>query len=66
MSGSSEQFRLWKEWFPEANRYIGENHYLPLRTRMVQEAAAHNLFFLVRLYCFTVDKVFYGFHRLFK
>ena len=64
MSGSKEQFRLWKEWFPEANRYISENHYLPLRTRIVQQCAAHNLFFLVRLYCFAVDKIFYGFHRL--
>ena len=66
MSGSSEQFRLWKQWFPEANKYIGQNHYLPLRTRLVQQCAAHNLFFLVRLYCFAVDKVFYGFHRLFS
>lgn len=66
MSGDKKQFRLWKEWFPEANRYIGDNHYLPLRTRLVQQCAAHNLFFLVRLYCFAVDKVFYGFHRLFK
>ncbi len=66
MSGSREQFRLWEEWFPEANRYIGENHYLPLRTRLVQRCAAHRLFFLVRLYCFAVDKVFYGFHRLFR
>lgn len=64
MSGSSEQFRLWKQWFPEANRYIGENHFLPLRTRLVQQCAAHNLFFLVRLYCFAVDKLFYGIHRL--
>ena len=64
MSGSSRQFRLWKEWFPEANRYIRDNHYLPARTRMVQQCAAHNLFFLVRLYSFAVNKVFYGFHRL--
>jgi len=64
MSGSKEQFRLWREWFPEANRFIGENHYLPLRTRIVQQCAAHNLFFPVRLYCFAVDKIFYGLHRL--
>lgn len=66
MSGEREQFRLWKEWFPEANGYIRENHFLPLRTRMVQLLAAKNLFFLVRLYCFAVDKVFYGIHRLFR
>jgi glycosyltransferase involved in cell wall biosynthesis len=66
MSGSREQFRLWKEWFPEADRYINENHYLPLRTRTVQQFAAHNLFFLVRLYCFAVDRIYYGIHRLFR
>ena len=66
MSGSKEQFRLWKEWFPEANRYISENHYLPLRTRLLQQCAAHHLFFLVRLYCFAVDRIYYGFHRLFR
>lgn len=66
MSGSREQLRLWEEWFPEANRYISENKSLPLRTRLVQQCAAHRLFFLVRLYCFAVDKVFYGFHRLFR
>ena len=66
MSGSKEQFRLWQEWFPEANRYIRENPFLPLRTRLVQLCAAHHLYFPVRLYCFAVDKVFYGFHRFFK
>ena len=66
LSGRKEQFRLWEEWFPEANRYILDNHLLPLRTRMVQFFAAHRLFFLVRLYCFAVDKLFYGFHRLFR
>ena len=64
MSGSREQFRLWKEWFPEANRHISENRYIPLRTRMVQQCAAHGLFPLVRLYCFAVNKIFYGLHRL--
>lgn len=66
MSGSKEQFRLWKEWFPEADKYIADNHFLPLRTRLVQLCAAHGLFFLVRLYVFAVDKVFYGIHRLFS
>lgn len=66
MSGDKRQFHLWKEWFPEANRYIKNNRFLPARTRLVQQCAAHKLFFLVRLYCFAVDKVFYGYHKLFK
>jgi glycosyltransferase involved in cell wall biosynthesis len=64
MSGSREQFRLWKEWFPEANRHISENRYIPLRTRMVQQCAARGLFPPVWLYCFAVNKIFYGLHRL--
>lgn len=66
MSGSREQMRLWKEWYPEANRYIRENTYLPLRTRLLQQWAADGHFLLVRLYSFAVDKLFYGFHRLFR
>ena len=30
------QYEVWKEWWPEANKYICENKHLPLRTRMVQ------------------------------
>ena len=49
-SGSDEDYRLWHEWWPEADRYIMRNRFLPLRTRLVQLAASLHLRSLVRLY----------------
>ena len=49
-SGSDEDYRLWHEWYPEANTYIMRNRFLPLRTRLVQLAARLHLRPLVRLY----------------
>ena len=42
-SGSDKDYRLWHEWYPEANAYIMRNRYLPLRTRLVQLAARLHL-----------------------
>lgn len=60
LSGDRAQYRLWKAWYPEANRDICKNRHLPLRTRMVQWLAAKGLFPLVSLYAFGVNKLFYG------
>ncbi|MBR6053853.1 MAG: glycosyltransferase family 2 protein [Bacteroidales bacterium] len=49
-SGSDEDYRLWHEWWPEADRYIMRNRFLPLRTRLVQLASRLHLRPLVRLY----------------
>ena len=62
-SGDKTQYRLWKEWYPEADRYISENTALPRRTRLVQQWAAKGWFGLVRLYGFIVNKIYY---RLFR
>lgn len=59
-SADRSQFKLWEQWYPEANRYIAQNHYLPRRTRMVQQWAARGLFPLVRLYSFLINNIFYG------
>ncbi len=59
-SEDSAQLRLWKEWYPEANRYIKQNVFQPGRTRLVQRWAAAGLFPLVRLYTFLINKVYYG------
>ena len=48
-SGSDEDYRLWHEWWPEADRYIMRNRFLPLRTRLVQLAARLHLRSLVIL-----------------
>ena len=60
LSGDKGQYRLWKEWFPESDKYVLENRHLPFRTRLVQWFAAKRLFPLVGLYDFLVNKVYYG------
>ena len=60
LSGDRSQYRLWKEWFPEADAYVLDNKFLPFRTRLVQWFAARGLFSLVGLYGFLVNKVYYG------
>ena len=60
LSGDKSQYRLWKEWFPESDKYVLENKHLPFRTRLVQWFAAKRLFPLVGLYDFLVNKVYYG------
>ena len=59
-SEDSSQLRLWKEWYPEADRYIKFNTYQPRRTRLVQQWAAAGLLPLVRLYCFLINHLYYG------
>lgn len=54
------QLYLWKQWYPEANRYIKQNSLQPRRTRLVQQWAAKGLFPLVRLYSFIVNQLYYG------
>lgn len=59
-SNDSNQYNLWKEWYPESNAFISKNKYLPARTRFIQHLAKMNLFSLIRFYSWTVDKLFYG------
>lgn len=54
------QLQLWKQWYPEANRFIGQNRLQPRRTRWVQQWAAAGLFPLVRLYRFLINHLYYG------
>lgn len=62
-SDDKSQYRLWEEWFPEANRFITENTSQPRRTRLVQQWAAKGRFGLVRLYGFVINNIYY---RLFR
>lgn len=54
------QYEVWKEWWPEANKYICENKQQPFRTRMVQWFAAKGQFWAVKLYFKVVYKLVYG------
>lgn len=58
-SGKYSQYKLWREWFPESNAFIGKNQHLPSRTRMVQTWAAKGLWPLVWLYAFCINEIYY-------
>lgn len=55
LSGKYADYRLWREWFPEANGYISQNRHLPRRTLLVQQLAARRLWPLVWLYAQGVE-----------
>lgn len=59
LSDDPEQYRLWEEWFPEANRSIPLNRHLPGRTRWVQRMAAKGRFGLVKLYGLLINNLYY-------
>lgn len=59
LSGDRKQRRLWKEWFPEADRYVMANKHLPFRTRLVEWFASKGMSGMVGLYDFLVNKVYY-------
>ena len=54
------QYEVWKEWWPEANKYICENKAQAFRTRLVQRLAAKGQFWAVKLYFKVVYKLVYG------
>lgn len=59
-SADRSQLVLWKLWYPEADRYIAQNTFLPRRTRMVQRWAAKGFIPMVRLYSFLINNFYYG------
>ena len=63
MTGKYCQYKLWQEWFPEANSFIMSNKYLPMRTRLVQTFAKWKLYPFVWLYAFSVNNMYYGLSR---
>ena len=60
ISDKSGQYKLWKEWYPEANVNVLSNSMLPLRSRILQWMAAKNLWLGVRIYYRIVYKVLYN------
>ena len=59
-TGSRQDIRMWREWYPESNRYIASNKFQPLRTRLVQLFAKWHLDIPVLLYAWFINKVYYG------
>lgn len=56
----ANNFKRWKEWYPEANTYILQNKYISSRSRYIQWLAAKKLYWLVWIYNKLLDKIIYG------
>ena len=59
ISDRSDQYQLWREWYPEANVYVLSNKDVPFRTRFLQWMAAKNIWFGVRLFYWIVYRFAY-------
>lgn len=53
------KYEVWKQWYPEANAYVMSNMVLPMRTRLLQQFAALNQWWIVSLYYIIVYKIIY-------
>src|SRR5690606_9100292 len=53
-------YALWREWFPEANKYIDINPDFSFRIKFIQYAACYNQDWLIKLYNFLIVKFIYG------
>lgn len=60
MSCDKENYKIWHEWWPEANAFAMANKELPFRTRFVQWMAAKKFWFGVKSYYVLVYKFVYG------
>lgn len=60
ITDDKSSYLRWKEWFPEANRYIWQNKQLSFRSRFLQDMADRGQFWYVCLYYRLVIKLMYG------
>lgn len=60
ISDDPVRFAVWKEWYPEANSYAFANHLLPLRTRILQFLAAHDQWWILKVYYKLAYKLIYN------
>lgn len=60
LSSDKQKQKLWKEWYPEANRYILNNNNISVRSKLIQWCAWKRLNFIVRFYRWLMNKIVYG------
>ena len=60
ISSNPKDYEHWLSWYPEANAYVMQNPYLPIRTKLVQKAASLGLWWCVSLYNRVVMQWFYA------
>lgn len=59
ITDDTAKYKVWREWYPEANGYIWENECQSLKNKIVQWLAAKGLFCAVRLYFIVAYKLVY-------
>ena len=60
ITDDSRKYKLWMEWYPEANDYILQNRNVSSRSRWLQWCAWKGLWWMVRLYYIFINKFIYG------
>ncbi len=60
ITDDSVKHQIWKEWYPEANKYIWTNEHLPFRTRLLEWCAAKDLWLIVKMNYLILYKVIYN------
>ena len=60
ITDDESQYAVWKEWWPEANKYICENKNQSIRPRIVQGMAWKEQWWFVKSYYRLVHRVVYG------
>lgn len=60
LTGNKDMYQLWKEWYPESDKYVDANTDQPKRTRLLQMMASKGQWWYVNLYYRLVYKFFYG------
>lgn len=61
ISDDKAKYKVWQEWYPEANAFALKNKELPMRTRLLQWFASKDLWVIVSLYYKIVYKLVYSF-----
>ena len=53
------KYNVWKEWYPEANKYVLQNKHQSFKNRVVQWLAANGHFGIIKIYYMVVYKLIY-------
>lgn len=59
ISSDTKKYIMWSEWYPEANKYIGENKYISRRSKFLQKMAAKSRFKFLKSYNYICYKIIY-------
>lgn len=60
LSPDRSRMKIWKNWYPEADRFIKRNKYISAKNRILQTWAKNNLWILVKIYNILFNNIVYG------